>query len=260
MQFFLYVKVFIISLFLSACSASTSKRPDTINTTENKNVPVLCSSSDARSAAFRRLWKLYGKEDIRLPYKVKSKQGMWDVYGYRNKAPQKTVHVIIPKADKNCAVKQITHESRKVCTLIGCGSSVKVNLLNPLKSGIYSIKIKIEGEEIKIHKISVKDGLPKNCKKVQNLNYYYSLLLNTSLCRGAEITTKLGDLSSFIVIYSPSHTKSTTKTKNIHVEIINENGIALLDKSTEINFNKSKKLQPNGVGCEPICYKTTIEL
>lgn len=71
-----------------------------------------CSNSEARSSALRRLWKLYGKKDIRTPYQVISENQVWVVKGSRHNAPSKIVHVIISKKSKNCAVKEIFHKRR----------------------------------------------------------------------------------------------------------------------------------------------------
>ena len=76
---------------------------------ERKNA---CSSSEARSFALRRLWKLYGKKDIRTPYQVISENKVWVVKGSRHKAPSKIIHVIIPKNSKPCSIKEIFHKRR----------------------------------------------------------------------------------------------------------------------------------------------------
>ena len=175
----------LFTIFLCSCSA---KNPIGGN---NKKAPdsssSACSSSEARSSALRRLWNLYGKKDIRLPYQVKSKGEFWDVQGTRNKATSQTVHVVIPKSSDNCSVVKLFHkqviydlrgpkskepsETRKKlreymknseklkapknqqvprpCTVIGCSNQVRVNLLNPLKPGIYTFKINRGDNKIK---------------------------------------------------------------------------------------------------------------
>lgn len=69
-----------------------------------------CSSSEARSSALHRLWKLYGKKDVQTPYQVISENKVWVVKGSRYSEPSKIVHVIIPKKSKNCAIKDIFHK------------------------------------------------------------------------------------------------------------------------------------------------------
>lgn len=79
---------------------------------QNKTIKYACSSSEARSSALRRLWKIYGKKDIRTPYQVISENQVWVVKGSRHNAPSKIVQVIISKKSKNCAIKEIFHKRR----------------------------------------------------------------------------------------------------------------------------------------------------
>ncbi len=69
-----------------------------------------CLSSEARSAALRRLWKIYGKKDIRTFYQVVSEGNVWVVKSSTKKAPSRIIHVVIPKNSKQCKIKEIFHK------------------------------------------------------------------------------------------------------------------------------------------------------
>ena len=131
---FKYSFYILFTIVLSSCS--TSKIPDKSKSVVNvvtstkldckkiqsntrksllrfcSNLQNVCSSSDARSSALHRLWKVYGKKDIHTPYKVISENEVWIITGFRNSAPSKIVNVIIPKNSKTCAIKEISHKQR----------------------------------------------------------------------------------------------------------------------------------------------------
>lgn len=263
MKFNLHLIILIASLSLFACASVKPK--EEINAKKNitviKKNNELCSSSDARSSAFRKLWRIYGKEDIRMPYEVKSKGDMWDVYGYRNKEHLKTVHVIIPKADKNCAVKEIKHERLKYCTLIGCDNSITVSLTSPLKPGKYSVYTKFDNEK-KTNKIIilVSKNAPSNCKRHKNIAPNYSLLLDFSHCNGSKEIIKIGWLTHFTIRNDPRPIDQTLEPVKMSITIKNFEGISILKKEQIIRYNKQYSSQPNGKDCEPICYKSKIKL
>jgi len=170
MKLLQYLVLFTISSTLFACASIDKTDKKIVEQTKNieKYQVAKCSSSDARSAALRRLWKLYGKDNIRLPYKVKSmNDASWNVFGYRNNVHNKTVHVIIPKNNKNCTISKIEHKSIRVCTLIGCNNRIKVNLPKKLvlKPDNYLIKVKFDNKKSDLFEIPISDTFTDECKK-----------------------------------------------------------------------------------------------
>ena len=113
----MFYKITIYILFLLMLSSCSSENYVNKKTEIKPNISsavieqqYACSSSDARSSALRRLWKLYGKKDIRTPYQVISENKVWVVKGARRKDPSKVIHVIIPKNSRKCKIKEIFHK------------------------------------------------------------------------------------------------------------------------------------------------------
>ena len=68
-----------------------------------------CTKAQAKETALERLRKLYGKENIILPYKAKLHLNEWEVFGTRGSY---IAHVFVSRNHKVCSISTIKHEAK----------------------------------------------------------------------------------------------------------------------------------------------------